>query len=154
MWLSFIHSGETIDENELTPKDEKKRLPIMNRRKHEQSRYLFTEGLFQLSLAKVSPTSIAPPSSQVPVLEAFSSSLQSADPLIPLLEIVEGILEAIILHLLDSIGGGRAWIYLRASEQHPAALSLSCVPAENAVSDQFLTFAKKIYAKQFRSLKS
>ena len=82
----------------------------MNRIKHEQSRYLFTEGLFQLSLAKESSLSVAPLSSHL--LEAFSSSLQSADSLISLLEISGGFSEAIVLPCLDTIDGRRPGIYL------------------------------------------
>jgi len=71
--------------------------------KHEQSRYLFTEGLFQLSLTEEVSLSRVTPSSEA--LEVFSSSLQSTDSLISLVEIVEVILEAIMLPRLDSIGG-------------------------------------------------
>jgi len=61
--ISFMRKGETIDRDELTPKEEKNRLPEMNRMKHEQSRYLFTEGLFQLSLAREFSLSSVTPSS-------------------------------------------------------------------------------------------
>jgi len=59
--MALASSGEMIDRDEPTPREEKNRLPPMNRMKHEQSRYLFAGGLFQLSLTKESSPSVAPP---------------------------------------------------------------------------------------------